>query len=65
MAAANRTARHLGGDFYDFLRYADGRVAVAIGDVASKATSAPLYAALAVGILREVAGHGQPDPGSI
>lgn len=65
VAAAHQVARHLGGDFYDFLRYADGRVAVAVGDVAGKATSAALYAALAVGILREVAAHGQPEPGAM
>ena len=45
-------AQELAGDFYDFLPYSDGRVAVAVGDVAGKATGAALYAALAVGILR-------------
>ncbi len=45
-------ARHLGGDFYDFLSYGDGRLAIVAGDVAGKATAAALYGALAVGILR-------------
>lgn len=49
-------ARHLGGDFYDFLHYCDGKVAVAVGDVAGKATAAALYGSLALGILREFAG---------
>ena len=45
-------ARTLGGDFYDFLTYPDGRVAVAVGDVAGKATPAALYGSLAVGMMR-------------
>lgn len=45
-------ARELAGDFYDFLPYGNGKVAVAVGDVAGKATAAALYAALAVGIIR-------------
>lgn len=59
-------ARHLGGDFYDFLPFGDGRVAVAVGDVAGKATSAALYGSLAVGTLREyAAGHSGFGPGRI
>jgi sigma-B regulation protein RsbU (phosphoserine phosphatase) len=42
----------LGGDVYDFVHSGDGRVAVAVGDVAGKATPAALYGSLAVGILR-------------
>jgi len=45
-------ARELAGDFYDFLPYGEGRIAVAVGDVAGKSTAAALYAALAVGIIR-------------
>jgi sigma-B regulation protein RsbU (phosphoserine phosphatase) len=52
VGAAYSPARELGGDFYDFLRYADGRFAVAIGDVAGKATPAALLAAMTVGLLR-------------
>ncbi len=52
IAFASRPARHLGGDFYDFLRHGDGRHAIVAGDVAGKATPAALYGALAVGILR-------------
>ncbi len=55
-------ARHLGGDFYDFLPYGPGRVAIALGDVAGKATSAALFGTLAVGILREYAVHHRFDP---
>jgi phosphoserine phosphatase RsbU/P len=55
-------ARYLGGDFYDFLRRGDGRVAIAVGDVAGKATPAALYGSLAMGMLREVAGGERAGP---
>ncbi len=59
-------ARHLGGDFYDFLPFGDDRIALAVGDVAGKATSAALYGSLAVGTLREyAAGHSRFGPGRI
>ena len=45
-------ALQLGGDVYDFLPYGDGKLAVAIGDVAGKATAAALYGSLAIGLLR-------------
>jgi sigma-B regulation protein RsbU (phosphoserine phosphatase) len=62
VAVSNEPAQELGGDFYDFFQYGDGRIAVAIGDVAGKATSAALYAALTVGILRELASHARLSP---
>lgn len=46
-------AQDLGGDFYDFLTWGEGRLGVAVGDVAGKATSAALYGSFAVGMLRE------------
>lgn len=52
IAFSYQPARHVGGDFYDFLSYGDGRLAIVAGDVAGKATAAALYGALAVGILR-------------
>jgi sigma-B regulation protein RsbU (phosphoserine phosphatase) len=62
LAYAYEPARHLGGDFFDFLPYGDDRVAVAVGDVSGKATSAALYGALAVGILREYAVNRRRGP---
>jgi sigma-B regulation protein RsbU (phosphoserine phosphatase) len=53
IAVGYRPARELGGDFYDFLRYGDGRIGVAVGDVAGKGTAAALYGSLGVGMLRE------------
>ncbi|HWY41985.1 MAG TPA: SpoIIE family protein phosphatase [Candidatus Sulfotelmatobacter sp.] len=46
-------ARELGGDFYDFLPYGNGRLALVLGDVSGKGTPAALYGSLAMGVLRE------------
>lgn len=53
IAAAYEPARQLGGDFYDFLPYGEGRVALAAGDVAGKGAAAALQGSLAIGLLRE------------
>jgi sigma-B regulation protein RsbU (phosphoserine phosphatase) len=53
LAAAYAPARELGGDFYDFLPYGQGRLAMALGDVSGKGTAAALFASLAIGIVRE------------
>jgi sigma-B regulation protein RsbU (phosphoserine phosphatase) len=61
LAAGYCSARELGGDFYDFLPYGKGRLAVALGDVSGKGTAAALFGSLAIGILREhVVGHPCP-----
>jgi sigma-B regulation protein RsbU (phosphoserine phosphatase) len=65
IGVASAPARQLGGDFYDFLRYAGGEVGIAVGDVAGKGTSAALYGALAVGVLRELAAHSCPCPNEV
>ncbi len=54
IAAAYVPARELGGDFYDFQPYGEGRLAFALGDVSGKGTAAALYGSLAIGTLREV-----------
>jgi sigma-B regulation protein RsbU (phosphoserine phosphatase) len=53
LAAGYCSARELGGDFYDFLPYGKGRLAVALGDVSGKGTAAALFGSLAIGIMRE------------
>src|SRR5262249_49278620 len=53
ISAAYMPARELGGDFYDFLPYGEGRLALALGDVSGKGTAAALYGSLAIGMLRE------------
>lgn len=55
VAVGYEPARHLGGDFYDFLPCCEGQMALAVGDVSGKSTSAALYGSLAVGMLREQA----------
>jgi sigma-B regulation protein RsbU (phosphoserine phosphatase) len=53
LASAYCSARALGGDFYDFLPYGEGRLAIALGDVSGKGTAAALFGSLAIGIVRE------------
>jgi sigma-B regulation protein RsbU (phosphoserine phosphatase) len=54
LATAYVPARELGGDFYDFLPYGEGRLAIALGDVSGKGTAAALYGSLATGTMREL-----------
>src|SRR5205823_1736160 len=65
VGAGFQPALHLAGDFYDVLPWGEGKVAIAVGDVAGKATSAALYGALAVGMLREYALHGRYAPARV
>lgn len=53
LAASYVPARELGGDFYDFLPYGNGRLGLVLGDVSGKGTPAALYGSLAIGVLRE------------
>jgi phosphoserine phosphatase RsbU/P len=62
LAAAYVPARELGGDFYDFLPYGEGRLAVALGDVSGKGTAAALYGSLAIGTIREIVVDHACDP---
>ncbi len=60
---AHQAAWELSGDFFDFLEYPDGRLGIALGDVAGKGTAAALLASLSVGILRSLccrAADGRP-----
>lgn len=65
LGVAYEPARHLGGDFYDFLPYGERSLALAVGDVAGKSTSAALLGSLAVGTLREFAARNNFPPGRI
>ena len=42
LAGHNAPSRMVGGDYYDFLTYPDGRVTIVLGDVAGKGMSAAL-----------------------
>jgi predicted ester cyclase len=48
-------AREVGGDFYDFLEFEDGRVGLVVGDATGKGMPAALVMATTRGMLRAVA----------
>ena len=60
IAVAFHPAAHLGGDLYDLIRFDDGRLALAIGDVSGKGAPAALYSALTSGIIRTRATRKYP-----
>ena len=51
-AGFSRPANTVGGDFYDILPLDDGRVAIAVGDVAGKGSPAALLMALLLAMMR-------------
>ncbi len=53
-----KPANTVGGDFYDILPQSDGRVIVALGDVAGKASPAALLMALLLAMLRTLVDEG-------
>ena len=48
-------AQQVGGDLYEVLRLADGRVLVALGDVSGKGIPAALFMAVTMTLLRSMA----------
>jgi serine phosphatase RsbU (regulator of sigma subunit) len=55
MAALYRPAREVGGDFYDFLEFEDGRLGIVVGDVTDKGVPAALVMATTRTMLRAAA----------
>jgi len=55
VAARYLSAREVGGDLYDFLRYGPQQLGIALGDVSGKGTAAALYGAVSIGIMRSLA----------
>ncbi len=55
IGAHYRPARSVGGDFYDFIQYNDGRLGIVIGDVTDKGVPAALVMASTRATLRGVA----------
>jgi serine phosphatase RsbU (regulator of sigma subunit)/anti-sigma regulatory factor (Ser/Thr protein kinase) len=55
LAAYYQPARAVGGDFYDFLSFEDGRLGIVIGDVTDKGVPAALVMATTRSILRSAA----------
>lgn len=59
-----RPANTVGGDFYDILPLPDGRLVIAVGDVAGKGSPAALLMALLLAILRTLVDEGL-EPGEL
>src|SRR5207237_3983990 len=57
-------AREVGGDFYDFLYFEDGRMGIVIGDVTDKGVPAALVMATTRSIVRSNA-YGDLSPGKV
>jgi serine phosphatase RsbU (regulator of sigma subunit)/anti-sigma regulatory factor (Ser/Thr protein kinase) len=64
LAAYYQPARAVGGDFYDFLYFEDGRLGIVIGDVTDKGVPAALVMATTRSILRSAA-HSELPPGAV
>lgn len=63
LASYYQPARAVGGDFYDFLPFDDGRLGLIIGDVTDKGVPAALVMATTRSILRSAA-HSELSPGA-
>jgi serine phosphatase RsbU (regulator of sigma subunit) len=57
-------AREVGGDFYDFIPFGDGRLGLVIGDVTDKGVPAALVMATTRSMLRAAA-QGEAAPGAV
>lgn len=57
-SGVTRPANTVGGDFYEILTLADGRLVIALGDVAGKGSPAALLMALLLAIMRTLVDEG-------
>jgi serine phosphatase RsbU (regulator of sigma subunit)/anti-sigma regulatory factor (Ser/Thr protein kinase) len=64
MSGHYQPAHAVGGDFYDFLHFEDGRLGLIIGDVTDKGVPAALLMATTRSLLRSAAQHGH-SPGRL
>jgi serine phosphatase RsbU (regulator of sigma subunit) len=64
VAAHYQPARAVGGDFYDFIPFEDGRLGIVIGDVTGKGVPAALVMATTRSIMRAIALQGL-SPGEV
>ena len=58
VCGVTRPANTVGGDFYDILPRADGRLVIALGDVAGKGSPAALLMALLLAMMRTLVDEG-------
>ena len=58
VSGVTRPANTVGGDFYDIIPLADGRLVLAVGDVAGKGSPAALLMALLLAMLRTLVDEG-------
>src|SRR5262249_5816349 len=58
IAGLTRPANTVGGDFYDILDRPDGKVVIALGDVAGKGSPAALLMALLLAMMRTLIDEG-------
>lgn len=58
-------ARDVGGDFFDLLRLADGRIAIGVGDVCGKGVPAALFMGVTKTLIRINLREGSDLPGAI
>jgi len=64
LAAYYQPARAVGGDFYDFISFEDGRLGLVVGDVTDKGVPAALVMATTRSVLRTAA-QGAVSPGDV
>jgi len=64
LAAYYQPAREVGGDFYDFLEFADGRLGLVVGDATGHGMPAALVMATTRGMLRAVV-QSLESPGEV
>ena len=65
VSAAMTPARDVGGDFFDLVRLADGRVAVGVGDVCGKGVPAALFMGITKTLIRINLREAPDLPGAI
>src|SRR5215469_3642163 len=65
LATCYQPAREVGGDFYDFIVLADGRLGLVLGDVTDKGIPAALVMATTRSMLHAVAAQPSSSPGQV
>ena len=55
------TAKQVGGDLYDFVKFQDDKIGVMIGDVSGKGVPASLYMAKAVSLFKQLLNEKDPQ----